>query len=246
MKHLVLGLAVVAMSGAVFTMPPIAQDPTYHVMADQRTLVGVPNMLNVVSNVPFLVVGLIGLMSVAGLGTRPRDWDVPYIVLFGATALTTAGSAFYHASPTNSRLVWDRLPMTLAFAALLTAVIADRVSVGAARVLFVPLLASSAATVAYWHWTELAGRGDLRPYVLVQFGSLAAIVVMLLLYPSPRGDTPYLLAGLGAYGVAKVLELFDDAIFRMGHVVSGHTLKHLVAALGIGCIVLMLRKREDS
>jgi len=245
MKHLVLGLAVVAMSGAVFAMPPIAQDPTYHLMADQRTLAGVPNMLNVVSNLPFLFVGLIGLMSVAGAGSQ-RDWNVPYIVLFSATALTTAGSAFYHASPTNSRLAFDRLPMTLGFAALLTAVIADRVSVRAARALFVPLLISSAATVAYWHWTELAGRGDLRPYVLVQFGSLAAIVVMLLLYPSRRRDTPYLVAGLGAYGVAKVLELFDDAIFRIGHVVSGHTLKHLVAALGIGCIVLMFRQREDS
>jgi hypothetical protein len=80
MKHMVLGLAVVAMSGAVFAMPPIAQDPTYHLMADQRTLGGVPNMLNVVSNLPFLCVGLIGLMSVAGAGTRPRAWDVPYVV----------------------------------------------------------------------------------------------------------------------------------------------------------------------
>jgi hypothetical protein len=69
---------------------------------------------------------------------------------------------------------------------------------------------------------------------------------MLLLYPSPRRDTPYLVAGLGAYGVAKVLELFDDAIFRMGHVVSGHTLKHLAAAFGVSCIVLMFRQREGS
>jgi hypothetical protein len=139
MKHLVLGLAVVAMGGAVFAMPPIAQDPSYHAMADRRTLAGVPNMLNVVSNLPFLFVGLVGLTMVARADTQ-RRWNAPYVALFAATVLTSAGSAFYHASPTNARLVWDRLPMTVGFAALLTAVIADRVSLRAARILFIPVL----------------------------------------------------------------------------------------------------------
>jgi hypothetical protein len=245
MKHIAFGLAIVAMGGAVLAMPRVAQDPHYHQFADRRTLAGVPNMLNVVSNLPFLVAGVLGLNSVAAGRSRER-WKQPYVALFAAAALTTAGSAYYHLAPTDARLVWDRLPMSLGFAALTTAVIADRVSMRAARILFAPLVVSSAATVAYWRWSELAGRGDLRPYVLVQFGSLAAILVILVLYRSPKHDTPYLLAGLGAYGIAKALEFFDNAIFSAGHLVSGHTLKHVAAAIGIGCIALMLHQPEES
>jgi hypothetical protein len=135
--------------------------------------------------------------------------------------------------------------MTLGFMALVTGVIADRVSRRAARLLFVPLLALGAASVGYWYWSELAGRGDLRVYAFVQFGSLTAIVVILLLYRSSRRDTPYLIAGLSASGVAKVLEQSDAAVFAMGHVVSGHTLKHLAAALGVASIAAMLRKHES-
>jgi len=244
-KHLVLGMTVAAMSAAVFGMPAITQDASYHVMADGRTLLGVPNMLNVASNLPFLAVGVLGLVAVAR-AEASRRWNAPYVALFAATALTTAGSMYYHLAPDNARLVWDRLPMTVGFAALLSAVIAERVGERFARMVFVPLLTISAATVWYWYASELAGRGDLRPYALVQFGSLAAVVTILALYRSPQRDTPYLVAGLAAYGAAKILELLDDPIFRIGHVVSGHTLKHLAAAGAVGCIAAMCWQRRDS
>ena len=217
-------------------------------MADRRTLLGIPNALNVLSNIPFAVAGVLGLVAVFSTrgGVRPFTvaWERwPYAALFAGTALTTAGSAYYHLAPDDARLVWDRLPMTVGFMGLLTAVIAERASLPLARRLFVPLLAFGAASVAYWYWSELRGTGDLRPYALAQFGSLVVVVLLLLLYDARYSGSRYLFAGVAAYAAAKVFELrgWDDLSF--GHLVSGHSLKHLAAALGVGCVVIMLRSR---
>jgi hypothetical protein len=131
--------------------------------------------------------------------------------------------------------------MTLVCAGLLTTVLGERLDLGAARRLFVPLIVLALASVSYWDWTERRGAGDLRPYALVQYGSLLAIVLMLVLFPARRRGTPYLIAALSAYGGAKLFELADKPIFELTrHVVSGHTLKHLVAAIGLACLVAMV------
>ena len=133
--------------------------------------------------------------------------------------------------------------MTIGFMGLLTAIVAERVSVGVARRLFVPLLAAGAASVAYWYWSELQGAGDLRPYGLVQFGSLLVVVLLLFVCPARYPGSGYLFAGLGLYAAAKAFELADARILALGQIVSGHTLKHLVAAGGVACVVAMLRVR---
>ena len=247
-RHAILAAVAAASVIAVSAQPPIAQDPAYHVMADRRPLLGIPNALNVLSNIPFAVAGVLGLVSVFSprSGARPFSdpWERwPYAALFAGTALTTAGSAYYHLVPDNARLVWDRLPMTVGFMGLLTAVVAERASLALARRLFVPLLACGAGSVAYWYWTELQGAGDLRPYALAQFGSLAVVVLLLVLYDARYSGSVYLFAGIAAYVAAKVFELGDQAIYSFGHVVSGHTLKHLAAAVGVGCVAAMLRTR---
>jgi len=80
----------------------------------------------------------------------------------------------------------------------------------------------------------------------VQFGSLLVVVLLLWLYPARYSGTGYLAAGLAAYAAAKGLEIADRSIFALGHVVSGHTLKHLVAAGGVACLAWMLRARTQS
>ncbi len=243
-------MLAVAVAGATFLRgAPLAQDPAYHLMADQRSLSGVPNCLNVLSNLPFALVGALGLVTVLrggpGSATPFRDpwarW--PYAALFAGIALTTLGSAYYHLSPDNARLVWDRLPMTLGFMGLLTALLAERVGLRVGRLLFGPLVLLGAGSVAYWYWSELQGWGDLRLYFLVQYGSLLLVLLLLLLYPAPYPGTGYLIVGLGAYAGAKWLEAADQRIFALGQIVSGHTLKHLVAAGAVACLVAMLRAR---
>lgn len=244
---IVLGAVLVAVA-AVFAVPAFPQPLAYHDMADQRRWMGIPNTLNVVSNLPFAIIGVLGLVATFGRRVPfQHSWERwPYAVLFAGVAVTTAGSGYYHLAPDNARLVWDRLPMTLGFMGLLTAVIAERVSVPVARRSFTPLVCVVAASVGYWYWTELRGAGDLRPYALVQFGSLAVVVLLLVLYPPRYGGGGYLAAGLATYGAAKILELADGAIFALGGIVSGHTLKHLAAAGGVACLVGMLRVRAPA
>jgi hypothetical protein len=247
-RHLILLLAVCAVMAAVIFQPPIPQPLSYHEMADQRTLLGIPNALNVLSNLPFAVVGVLGLAAIFKAGSGPRlfhgPWERwPYVALFAGIALTSVGSAYYHLAPDNARLVWDRLPMTLGFMGLLTAVLAERVNPRLARWLFVPLVVVGGVSVGYWYWSEVEGAGDLRLYLLVQFGSLLTIVLLLVLYPARYAGAGYLMAGLMSYAAAKVFELADEAVFALGHIISGHTLKHLVAAGGVGCLVRMLRVR---
>ena len=252
-RHVLILVALGCAALGLLSRPAIPQDPAYHLMADQRPAFGVSNGLNVVSNAPFALVGGLGL--VATLRRRSDGSPVfedpwlrwPYAAVFLGTAATALGSSYYHLAPDNARLVWDRLPMTLVCVGLVTAVLAECVHVRLARPLFLPLIVAAAGSVGYWRWTELHGVGDLRPYALVQYGSLLAIVLLLALYPGRFRHAPYLAAGLCAYGVAKILELADALVYAAsGHVVSGHTLKHLVAAVGLGLIAAMIHGRRAA
>lgn len=252
LRHAVLAFGVALACAGILALPPIAQDPAYHRMADERSLLGMPNALNVLSNLPFGAVGLLGLATVFGRGVGRAEPLVgpgaarSYAVLFAGVALTMVGSAYYHLAPDDARLVWDRLPMTVAFVGLVAAMLAERVSPRLGRLVLGPLLVLGVGSVAYWCWSEVRGAGDLRPYVLVQFGSLLVVVLLLVLYPARYPGTGYLVAGLGLYAGAKLLEVADAKIYALGQVVSGHTLKHLVAAGGVACVVAMLRARSAA
>jgi hypothetical protein len=242
-------LSVCGVVAAILVVPPIPQPLAYHDLADERSWLGVPNFLNVVSNLAFAIVGAMGVGVALGSpvtrhGPFSNPWERwPYVALFSGVALTALGSGYYHLAPDNARLVWDRLPMTLGFMGLLTAVVAERVSLSAARRLFAPLLVLGAVSVVYWYWSELRGAGDLRLYGLVQFGSLFVIALLMVLYPAPYTGGGYFIAAFAAYAAAKGLELADDRIFALGRIVSGHTLKHLFAAGAVACLVGMLRAR---
>jgi hypothetical protein len=242
----ILALVLLALGLGVLSRPRIPQDPAYHRMADERTLLGIPNALNVLSNLPFAVVGVLGMMQVLRRRTVPESVRGAYAAFFGGTLLTAFGSSYYHLAPDNARLLWDRLPMTVAFMGLLAAIVAERLSAPLGRALLLPLLLAGAGSVAYWYRSEMGGAGDLRPYALVQFGSLLAIVLIVVLFPDARGrlGTRFLVAGLVAYAAAKLLELADGPIFDQLGWVSGHSLKHVVAALAAGGIVAMLAQRE--
>ena len=251
-RHSILILAVLGTLVAVFARAPLPQPSAYHLFADRRSLLGVSNFLNVVSNLPFAVVGLLGLATTFRRGSHGAlafsdPWERwPYAALFAGVALTALGSSYYHLAPDNARLVWDRLPMAIGFMGLLTALLAERVSLSLARWLFAPLLVLGAASVAYWYWSELQNAGDLRLYFLVQYGSLLLVVLLLVRYPARYRGTGYLVVGLAAYAAAKFLEAADQQIFALGNIVSGHTLKHLVAAGGVACLVAMVRERSSA
>ena len=222
-------LAAVALVVLAF-LPPIPQDPHYHAFADQRRLVGVPHFWNVVSNLPFLAVGAVGLMRFSDLTTR---------VLFIGIFLTGIGSSYYHLAPDDGTLFWDRLPMTIGFMALLAGAIGERTSARTGVLALWPLLALGLASLMLWRWT-----GDLRLYGLVQFYPVVALPILYWLFPTYTGAS-YLIAAAAIYVLAKLLEHFDVAINgALGGVLSGHTFKHLAAAAACWAIVLYFTERK--
>ena len=232
-----VGAALVAGLLAAFSQPPIAQGPAYHAFADERVIGGVPNFWNVVTNLPFLLVGAFGLSRIARL-LRPqlrREF-----VLFSTGVLLVAfGSSYYHLAPSNATLVWDRLPMTIGFMALFTLVVRDRLSESVGRRALWPLIAVGASSVLYWFSTELQGQGDLRAYLVVQFLPMLLIPLILLSGAGAGGlRASWIWATLAIYLVAKQAESYDRALYVLTGLLSGHSLKHLVAAGAVLCAVL--------
>ena len=235
-----LAAAAVALQG------PIAQPPGYHAFADQRRIWGVPNFWNVVSNLPFLVVGLMGTVELV------RQWPqgalaslrAAYLSFFAGTFLVAFGSAYYHYAPTDLSLAWDRLPMTIVFMAFFAIIIGEHINPRVGRLLLVPLIALGVISVVYWYFTQEAGHGDLRLYIIVQYLPVVLIPLILLSFPSGLSHVRLIWTVLGAYGLAKVFELADAWVYSLAHMVSGHTLKHLLAALGMYVFLLAVRRRQ--
>jgi hypothetical protein len=211
-------------------------------------VLGVRNGLNVLSNAPFAAIGALGLVSLARGRIAFRDarerW--PWAVFFAGVTLTSVGSAWFHLAPGNDSLVWDRLPMAVGFMGLFAALLAERIDVGIGLRLLGPLVAAGLGTVVYWIATEHAGAGDLRPYLLVQYYPLAAIPLVLVLFPAPYTGGAWWLAGLALYVAAKWAELADRGVYTALGGVSGHTVKHLLAAAGIAVLLAMLLRRRVS
>jgi len=243
-------LALAAVAWGVFA-PPLLQDQEYHRFADTRLFIGVANAADTLSNLAFLIVGGLGLAFLQrertarhSAGFASSQELTAYWVFFAGVALTSVGSAYYHMTPDDARLVWDRLPMTIAFMSLVAAVVSERVSVRIGAGLLWPLVLLGLASVLYWRWSALAGFENLRPYLAVQYGSIAVVISVSLLYRSryTHGWAIFVLAV--AYAVAKVVEAYDRQIYEAGHWLSGHTLKHLTAALGIYVLLLALQRRR--
>jgi len=243
-RSVVLVAIAVAAGAYAFSLPPIPQPEAYHCFADARPWLGVPNFQNVATNAPFLVVGALGLAATRRAAFVDPSLRRAYAVFFAAVAAVAFGSGWYHWAPTTQSLLWDRLPMSVAFGAIMAALVGERIDVAAGRALLVPLVIASVASVVWWHVTEGRGHGDLRAYGLAQ--GLPLILIVVVVAPRPRRDDGTLDFALllAWYGAAKLLETFDAEVLGLtGGAASGHALKHLAAAAGAGQVVLMLRRR---
>jgi len=224
-----------------FLLPPVAQSLSFHHFADTRPLWGIPNFGNVISNLPFLVIGTYGLIMVLRAPV-PASIRWTYVLLFVGVILTGVGSAFYHQHPDNDTLVGDRIGMTIVFMSFLSATVAELVSRPVGVRLLWRLLAVGIGSVLWWHYTETLGKGDLRLYGWVQFFPMVAIPLLLWLHYKPvvKAILPCLFWIVAWYMIAKVLEQLDFPIYRaIG--ISGHSLKHLAAAVSTAYFVRLFR-----
>jgi hypothetical protein len=210
-------------------MPLISQDKSYHDFADQSRVWGIPHFYDVVTNIPFLFVGIYGLFV-----TKRNDWRCFFIGFI----LTAFGSSYYHLDPHNETLVWDRLPMTISFMSLLSAMCQDYKQ---DWVKLYPCLVVGISSVIFWALFD-----ELLFYGVVQFGSILWILALLVHMRSPYFTRVYLVSAFLCYTFAKLFEMQDKNIYHLTfRIVSGHNLKHLSAALGGVFIILHLYEENN-
>jgi hypothetical protein len=237
------GFGVAALIGLFVLAPPIPQPQEYHHFADQRRLIAaVPNTLNVISNAAFLIAGVTGLLLMRRSGrfaNAPERWDTT--VFFVGTILTSIGSTIYHLHPDDATLVYDRGGMIVAFMAFLSMVIHERYD-GATWLL--PLLvALGGASICWWRAFD-----DLRPYGWIQFFPIIAVVgIVALDKPRHTREVATLSIVIAAYALAKTFETLDRATYEATHeILSGHTLKHLIAAAAPLAIAIWVARRDRT
>ena len=239
--RILLALTAIILTGVLF-IDPVAQDTDYHQFADATTAFGVPNIWNVLSNIPFVLIGILGLIKTRKCFMEKPDeaWNMACQVFFVGLILTGFGSAFYHLSPTNETLLWDRLPMTISFMAFFSLIVSLHINLRLGAVALWPLLIIGMASVFYWSYTEGAGVGDLRFYAVVQFLPMILLPIILIMFPVSNYQKKYVWVLITLYFIAKLMENFDVDIYHILGI-SGHTIKHIIAAFsGLAFLLTVL------
>lgn len=241
-KNIIILLSLVVIEAIfLFLQDPISQDQKYHIFADNRTILGIRNFFDVLSNLSFLIVGVIGL-SYSLSNRRSKNISLAWIILFIGVLLIAPGSAYYHLSPNNLTLIWDRLPMTIGFTALLSELLSIFINRKLEKILLPALLILGIGSVLYW-----ARFDDLRPYIFVQLTPILLIPACIFMFKTDHINTSYLWGAFFFYFLAKVFEYFDEVIFNyLGSQVSGHSLKHVSAAVAIYCFYLLIKNQKKA
>ncbi|MBW1297078.1 alkaline phytoceramidase [Aquimarina litoralis] len=199
----------------------------------------IPNCWNVISNYPFVIVGGLGVIYF----TRNNKLQMSYLLLFLGVILVAIGSGYYHLFPSSHSLIWDRLPMTIVFMTLFSIIVREFISVKLGRLMLLPLILIGLSSVLYWVYGE---SGDLRLYGLVQFYPMVAIPIILIFFTSKYTSGLEYWMLLAFYIAAKILEHFDSEVYEFLGFISGHSLKHILAAMGLYVLLHFYKKRSDE
>lgn len=238
---IIIGLSILTLLFA----GPVAQLDNYHAFADQVSWRGINHVGDVLSNIGFAIVGIIGLVVVSARKNQPEfqfshtGWQL----FCAGLILTAAGSTWYHLAPDNFRLIFDRLPIALACAGLLAAVRSENVPDAQCGRDTIWLGLFAITSVAWWALTDLRGDGDLRPYLLLQAAPLVLIPLWQAIYKAPRRERLVMANAIALYVAAKIFELSDHQVAELTGFVSGHSLKHLLATAAGAAIVVQLYRR---
>jgi hypothetical protein len=208
--------------------PSITQPSHYHAFADQRALFGVPNMMDVLSNLAFVGFGLGGIWRILRWPHRvlsPVQQSLTTLFFFGLV-VTALFSGWYHLQPDNEGLVIDRCGMAIAFAGLLGLAAATRVSDRAGQWLTLAVLVCGACSI----WI-LSTSSNVLPWAVLQYGGIALMLGLGFLASRESALPVPWITVIVVYALAKFLEQTDAQVYHLtGEMVSGHTLKHIVAS----------------
>ena len=186
---------------------------------------------NIVTSMPFLVLGLAGLLRLFIARDRMRNSPgSPLVVFLLSLIMVGMGSIFYHWSPSTDHLLWDRLPIAVCLAAFACAMANVYSGSRIGGVLLVPGILVAVSSVLYWYVSWARGHEDLRPYIAVQVGSALWAGLVVFRRPAQDAGIAAFRLALMAYTAARIFELFQQQIYNASGVDLGHPLKHLLVA----------------
>ena len=227
---------------AIF-LPSIQQNQNYHNFADKRVLFGVNNAFDTLSNLAFIIVGALGLFNFYNNQyiKISNSFSVILNLFFISIILTGLGSSFYHLSPNDFTLVFDRLVLTLVFTFVLAMVASIRISERSGFHTLAELVILGPFTVLIWNYN-----GNLTPYIILQYGGVVIVILTLILTKASK-PSPCFTSLIILYGFAKITEFYDEKIFTLSeNVISGHTLKHLISAIAVIVFISPLKGKLNS
>ncbi len=238
----IIALTSILLAGAIyiFQRGVILQDQAYHNFADQRLIWGIPNFMDTMTNLPFIIFGGIGLIYI--LKKPEKEGRYSWLTFFIGLVLVGFGSGYYHLEPNDATLVWDRLPMTIGFMGIFSAIVSEHVDFKFEKYFLIPLLIVGILSVYAWVWTQ-----DLRLYYYVQLAPMLIVPCMFFFFKSHYTHSIYYVGALAFYILAKIVEHADPQTLRAtGNMMSGHSLKHIFAALVPYIAYEMLKRRKTK
>ncbi|KAG5045047.1 hypothetical protein JHK86_014453 [Glycine max] len=227
----------------IFFTPRIPRSPKHHQFVDMRNLLGVANTLNVMTNFPFLVVGVLGLVlalegGVFNISSQGEVWT--WALFYAGIAGVAFGSAYYHLKPDDHRVLWDTLPMMVAFSSLLSSLVVERLGQRIGLCCMFALNLAAFLCVVYERIYN-----DIRFCMMFQLTLPLAIPVIAVLYRSKYTHSRYWFISTGIYLLAKFEGATDRKLYHVNnYIISGHSLEHLCLALIPILLSVMLIHRE--
>ncbi|XP_075672394.1 uncharacterized protein LOC142641920 isoform X2 [Castanea sativa] len=227
----------------MFATPKIPLSPKHHRYADMRNFLGVPNTLNVITNFPFLVVGVLGFVlclqrNFFNIILRGELWG--WALFYAGTAGVAFGSAYHHLKPDDNRVMWDTFPMMIAYSSLFSSFMVERMGekIGLSSLFALLLFAflSTAYGITY---------NDLRLCMTFQLIPSVAIPGMMYVFQPKYTHSRYWLFAAGIHVLAKFEGVADKKIYRANrYIISGHSLEHLCLAIVPVLLSIMLMYRN--
>ncbi|KAK6273870.1 hypothetical protein POUND7_010953 [Theobroma cacao] len=241
----ICGIALLCWLFFMMVTPKIPLSYRHHLFADMRNFLGVPNTLNVITNFPFLIVGVLGFVLSLGGGSffnislKGEVWG--WLLFYGGIASVAFGSAYYHLKPDDNRAMWDTLPMMIAYSSLFSSFILERLGERIGLSILFSLLVLAVLSTSYARTFN-----DLRLCMTFQLIPCIALPIMTFLFPPKYTHSGYWLWTSGVCILAKIEALADMKIYRANnYIISGHSLEHLCSAIAPVLFTVMLMHRSS-
>ena len=132
--------------------------------------------------------------------------------------------------------------MSLGFASFIGVLIADRIDVQTSNWITPILIFFGFFSV----WEIYYGDRGTQNYVVLQVGSILFSLLVMSLRPSGRLPNGPFYIGLVPYVCAKLFEAADKGIYDILGVISGHSLKHVMATIGLASIVKAFKQESAA